>query len=51
MVASVTQLSEGPGVYRNVVGEHNGVHLWTIGQRIRLGVQGPQLGNHHSERG
>lgn len=34
-----------------VVGEHNGVHLWTIGQRIRLGRQGPQLGGRHNERG
>ena len=34
-----------------VVGEHNGVHLWTIGQRIRLGKKGPQLGDRHNERG
>ena len=34
-----------------VVGEHTGVHLWTNGQRIRLGRQGPQLGGRHNKRG
>ena len=33
------------------VGEHQGLHFWTAGQRIRLGKQGPQLGNRNSERG
>ena len=32
MVASVTQLSEGPGVYRNVVGEHN----WSLSPTLRM---------------
>ena len=35
----------------DVVGEHDGVHCWTIGQRLRFGRQGPQLGGHHHERG
>jgi len=35
----------------DVVGEHDGVHCWTVGQRLRFGRQGPQLAGHHHERG